>query len=189
MKKIKTENIHKKYNEKESINDESDSTDSSSAEDFSDTDSILNTTINEKLCEEVNKQTDEKIERNTEEIKSEVKDEMKDEIKVDIPLKSDMKITNNKTKESAIETTKQGRRLNIKLSNDVIHFNIRNKKYSFMFNFCPSKLFIDGKEYWHVEGYFQSQKFTEVNKAAEEHIRTALSLTLCKKNSSFLSLV
>lgn len=179
--KTKTENIHKRYDEKESINDESDSTDSSSTEDSSDAESILSTTINEKLCEEVNKQTDEKTERNAEETKGEAKEEVKEDIKVNESLKSDIGITDNKTKEPIIEVTKQGRRLNIKLSNDVIYFNSRNKKYSFMSNFYPSKLFIDGKEYWHVEGYFQSKKFAGVNKAAEEHIRTALSPTLCKK--------
>lgn len=90
---------------------------------------------------------------------------------------------NKKTEEKAKDTdvVNRSRRINFTVSNETIYFNARSKKYSFMSNFYPSKLFIDGKEYWHVEGYFQSQKFSGVNKVAEEHIQTAMSPALSRK--------
>lgn len=67
---------------------------------------------------------------------------------------------------------------------EVIYFSARNRKYAFLTNEYSSELTIDGKEYWHVEGYYQSQKFAGINLKAEDHIRTAFSPTSCRKVST-----
>lgn len=64
---------------------------------------------------------------------------------------------------------------------EVIYFSARNRKFAFLTNEYSCTFTIDGKEYWHMEGYFQSQKFTGINNKAEEHVRTAFSPTSCKK--------
>lgn len=40
---------------------------------------------------------------------------------------------------------------------------------------------IDGKLYYHVEGYYQSHKFVGINNSAVEHIRNVTSPMACKK--------
>lgn len=62
-----------------------------------------------------------------------------------------------------------------------IYFDNITLKWSVLSNFYPSKFMVDGKEYYHVEGYYQSQKFAGNNDAAEEHVRTTESPGLCKK--------
>lgn len=64
---------------------------------------------------------------------------------------------------------------------EVICFSPRNRKFAFLTTGYSCLLTIDQKQYWHLEGYFQSQKFTGVNKKAEEHIRNALSPLTCKR--------
>lgn len=64
-----------------------------------------------------------------------------------------------------------------------ILFTPRSKEYAFLSNFYPSDLTIDGKVYWHVEGYYQSQKYQGVSSTASEHIRRVCSPNAAKKIS------
>lgn len=43
-------------------------------------------------------------------------------------------------------------------NNDVILFNNKSKNYAYLSNYYESTMLIDGNTYYHVEGYFQSQK-------------------------------
>lgn len=177
----------------EDTDDESNSTDSdtdSSTDDGTDQDnntthSTIDIAANKKLSEEIDKQTIEDAEENRNYIKENIsyKADTKEEeiMKINTTSRPKVEKTHNIDGDKTVDIIRQNRRLNIKVSNDAIYFNTRNKKFSFMSNFYPSKLLIDGKEYWHVEGYYQSQKFAEINKSAEDHIRTALSPALCKK--------
>lgn len=63
-------------------------------------------------------------------------------------------------------------------------FSSRSKNYSFLSNFYISEITIDGKVYYHVEGYYQSRKFVGINNSAIEHIRNVASPMACKKISS-----
>ena len=62
-----------------------------------------------------------------------------------------------------------------------ILFSSRSKNYSFLSNFYFSEMTIDGKVYHHVEGYYQSRKFIDINNNAVEHIRNVASPMACKK--------
>lgn len=64
---------------------------------------------------------------------------------------------------------------------EYIHFNSRIKKYAFLSNDFSCRFMIDNKEYWHLEGYFQSQLFAKVNEKAENSIRNAFSPITCRK--------
>ena len=64
---------------------------------------------------------------------------------------------------------------------EYIHFNNRIKKYAFLSNDFSCRFMIDNKEYWHLEGYFQSQLFAKVNEKAENSIRNAFSPITCRK--------
>lgn len=174
--KILPDMVEDTDNESSSSDDEGSSPDSNTNENISNVDSTVDITTNKKLSEEIDKQ----VTTDNNNIENDVKESTSNKVDYDTEevTRAD---TNPKPGEITVDTTRQSRRLNIKVSHYNIFFNTRNKKYSFMSNFYPSKLLIDGKEYWHVEGYYQSQKFAGVNKAAEEHIRTALSPLLCKK--------
>lgn len=64
-----------------------------------------------------------------------------------------------------------------------ILFSSKSKKYSFLSNFYINEMNIDGKIYYHVEGYYQSRKFIGINNSAVEHIRNITSPMACKKVS------
>jgi len=62
-----------------------------------------------------------------------------------------------------------------------IKFSLRTKKYSFLSNFYDCEIIIDSRRYNHVEGYYQSRKFTGINENAVKHISNVLSPIVCKK--------
>ena len=59
---------------------------------------------------------------------------------------------------------------NVQVS-DKILFNYKSKEYGFLSNFYISEMTLDGKLYYHMEGYFQSIKYSKVDKKVAEHIR------------------
>lgn len=79
--------------------------------------------------------------------------------------------------------------LHCKMEQSIIDDSHREKTYfdnytmiwSVLSNFYPSKFMIDGKEYYHVEGYYQSQKFSNTNKDIEEHVRSTMDPKICKR--------
>jgi ribA/ribD-fused uncharacterized protein len=113
---------------------------------------------------------------------SSIKEELP--IKKELPIKNDIITQSVSNKETNVdkqvgEVVKKPFKVTPAIK--FIYFNSRSRGSSFMSNFYPSKLMIDGKEYWHVEGYYQSQKFAGFNEVAEEHIRKALSPGVCKR--------
>ena len=62
-----------------------------------------------------------------------------------------------------------------------ILFSIKSKKYSFLSNLYCSDMTIDSKLYYHVEGYYQSQRYSGIDDKAAEHIRNIVSPILANK--------
>lgn len=57
----------------------------------------------------------------------------------------------------------------------VIIFTHKSKNYSFLSSMYQSDIVVDSKRYYHVEGYYQSQKCSNINSIAEERIRNIYS--------------
>lgn len=61
-----------------------------------------------------------------------------------------------------------------------ILFNHKTKGYQYLSNFYPSKITIDGKVYFHVEGYYQSCKHVGIHDNLAESIRKQNNPLACK---------
>lgn len=70
-----------------------------------------------------------------------------------------------------LELKTQCRRLEAEVYPQVIKFRKTADAHGYMSNFYWSRMYIDGKSYLHVEGYYQSQKFSGINEAVAEQIR------------------
>lgn len=68
-----------------------------------------------------------------------------------------------------------------KPSTKTIRFSFKSREYSFLSNFYVVDINIDGKVYFHVEGYYQSRRFAGFNERAAEHIRFLADPIIAKK--------
>ena len=57
----------------------------------------------------------------------------------------------------------------------------KNKDYLCFSNHYVAEMFIDGKQYNHIEGYYHSSKYLGINEKVAERIRSVIFPGLCKK--------
>lgn len=77
--------------------------------------------------------------------------------------------------------SKESRRLESEIYPQIIYFRKSADAYGYLSNFYHARMIIDGKSYFHVEGYYQSQKFVGINDTVAEEIRTTYNPMICKK--------
>lgn len=63
----------------------------------------------------------------------------------------------------------------------VIIFTNKSKHYLFLSSMYESDMMIDSKRYYHVQGYYESQKCSNISSIAEERVRNIYSAIVCTK--------